>query len=114
MVWAVPRNPKGAYAVRMTMATEIAIFSFVGLVVLAPLGREYADLRRSSGFGRLSAFGTTLLVLPSIGVGFALALPLASRPALQWAVTVLAALLVYSASVAAVRSAARPAEARGR
>jgi uncharacterized membrane-anchored protein len=96
----------------MTMAAEIAIFSLVGLVVLAPLGREYADLRRSWGLGRLSALGTTLLVLPAIGVGFALALPLAAHPGLQWTVTVLAALLAYSASAAAVRSAASPAEAR--
>jgi hypothetical protein len=98
----------------MTMAAEIAIFSLVGLAVLAPLGREYADLRRSWGLGRLGAFGTTLLVLPSIGVGFALALPLASQPALQWTVTVLVALVVYSASAAAVRSAASPAEVRSR
>jgi ABC-type molybdate transport system permease subunit len=98
----------------MRMAAEIAALSLVGLVVLAPLGREYADLRRSWGLGRLTAFGTTLLVLPSIGVGFALALPLASRPVLQWTVTVLAAILVYSAAAVAVRSAASPAEARGR
>jgi hypothetical protein len=98
----------------MRMAAEIAALSLVGLVVLAPLGREYADLRRSWGLGRLTAFGTTLLVLPSIGVGFALALPLASRPVLQWTVTVLAAILVYSAAAVAVRSAASPGEARGR
>lgn len=99
----------------MTMASEIMIFLLVGLVVLAPLGREYADLRRSSGFSRLTAFGTTLLVLPALGVGFALALPLASQPALQWTVTVLSALLAYSVAVAAVRSAARPgAAARSR
>ncbi len=98
----------------MTMAAEIGILALVALVVLAPLGREYADLRRSWGFGRLAAFGTTLLVLPSIGVGFALALPLASRPALQWTTTVLVALIVYSVSAAAVRSAASPARARSR
>jgi ABC-type molybdate transport system permease subunit len=98
----------------MTMAIEIAVLSLVGVAVLAPLGHEYADLRRSWGFGRLSAFGTTLLVVPAIGIGFALALPLSSRPALQWTTTVLAALLVYSASAAAVRSAASPAEARSR
>jgi hypothetical protein len=94
----------------MILAAEIGALAFVGLVVVAPLGREYADLRRSRGFGRLAAFGTTLLVLPSIGVGFALSLPLASQPALQWGTTVAAALLVYSLAVAAVRSPEKPAE----
>jgi hypothetical protein len=98
----------------MTTALEIAVFSLVGLVLLAPLGREYADLRRSWGLGRLGAFGTTLLVLPATGVGFALGLPLVAQPVLQWTVTVLAALLVYSASAAAVRAVARPAAARAR
>jgi hypothetical protein len=98
----------------MTMAAEIAVFSLVGLVVLAPLGREYADLRRSWGFRRLTAFGTTMLVLPAIAIGFALGLPLASQPALQLATTVVVALLVYSASAAAVRSTATPAEAPSR
>jgi hypothetical protein len=98
----------------MTIAAGIALLSLAGLLVLVPLLKEYADLRRSWGLGRLSALGTTLLVLPSIGVGFALALPLASRPGFQWATTVLVGLLVYSASAAAVRSATRPAEADGR
>jgi hypothetical protein len=98
----------------MMLATEIGVLAFVGLVLVAPLGREYVDLRRSWGFGRLAALGTTLLVLPSLGVGFALTLPLASQPALQWATTVLAALLVYSLFAAVVRSSAEPAEARSR
>jgi hypothetical protein len=96
------------------VAAEIGALLFVGLVVVAPLGREYADLRRSSGLGRLAALGTTLLVLPSIGVGFALSMPLGSQPALQWATAVAAALLVYSAAVAAVRSSAEPAEESSR
>jgi hypothetical protein len=98
----------------MTTALEIVILSLVGLALLAPLAREYADLRRSSGLSRATALGTTMLVLPAIGIGFAVGLPLTSRPALQWIVTVLAALLVYSAAVAGVRSAASPAEARSR
>jgi hypothetical protein len=98
----------------MIVTAEIAALSLVGLVVAAPLGREYVDLRRSWGFGRLAALGTTLLVLPSIGIGFAFALPLSSRPALQWATTVVVALLVYSLTAAAVRSSASPAEARSR
>jgi hypothetical protein len=98
----------------MTMAAEIAALSFVGLAVLVPLGREYMDLRRSWRLGRLTAFGTTLLVLPATGVGFALGLPLASRPALQWTTIVLVALLVYSLSAAAVRATASPADARSR
>jgi hypothetical protein len=90
----------------MILAAEIALLSLVGVLVLAPLAREYTDLRRSWGFGRASALGTTLFVLPSLGIGFALALPLASRPALQWATTVVVALCVYSLSAAAVRSRA--------
>ncbi len=98
----------------MTTTAQIAIFSLLGLIVLAPLGREYADLRRSWGFSRRTAFGTTLLVLPSIGVGLALALPLGSRPALQYATAVLAGLVVYSVSAAVVRSSATPAEVHSR
>jgi ABC-type molybdate transport system permease subunit len=98
----------------MTLAAEIGALAFVGLVVVAPLSREYAALRRSSGFGRLAALGTTLLVLPSIGVGFALSLPFGSQPALQWAIAVVAALLVYSVAVAAVRTSTEPAEESSR
>jgi hypothetical protein len=114
MVRARRQIAKGADGVHMTMAAAIAILSLAGILVLVPLGKEYADLRRSWRLGRLSALGTTLLVLPSIGVGFALTLPLASWPALQWATTVLVALVFYSASAAAVRAASGPAEAGGR
>jgi hypothetical protein len=96
----------------MMLVTEVGALVLVGLVVIAPLGREYLDLRRSWGFGRLAALGTTLLVLPAIGVGLALSLPLASRPVLQWATTVVAALLAYSLFAAVVRISAEPVEAR--
>jgi hypothetical protein len=98
----------------MMLVAEVGVLVVVGLVVMAPLGREYLDLRRSWGFGRLAALGTTLLVLPAMGVGFALSLPLASEPALQWATTVVAALLAYSLFAAVVRSSAEPAQARSR
>lgn len=97
----------------MDMAAELMLLALAA-VVLAPLGREYVDLRRSWGLGRLAALGTTLLVLPALGIGFALALPLSSRPALQWTATVIVALLVYSLGAAAVRASAHPAEARDR
>ncbi|HEY7196925.1 MAG TPA: hypothetical protein VH306_07050 [Gaiellaceae bacterium] len=98
----------------MTVTTGIVLLVLAAIVILAPLGREYADLRRSFRLGRIAALGTTLLVVPSLAIGFALALPLSSRPALQWTTTVVVALLSYSLFAAAVRSAAKPAEARRR
>jgi len=85
---------------------DLIALAVVGAVVLAPLAREYADLRQAWGFGRLAALATTLLVLPSLGVGLALSLPLADRPALQWAVVVVVALVVYSLAAAGVRTTA--------
>jgi hypothetical protein len=93
---------------------EFGVLALLGLAVVAPLGREYLDLRRSWGLGPLAALGTTLLVVPAIGLGFALALPLASQPALQWATTVVAALLAYSLFAAIVRGSATPLAARSR
>jgi hypothetical protein len=81
----------------------------IGAVVLVPLAREYADFRRSWGLGRAGAFATTALVLPAFAVSFALSLPLASQPALQWAAIVGATLLVYSLAVRAVENAVEPA-----
>lgn len=81
----------------------------IGAVVLVPLAREYADFRRSWGLGRAGALATTALVLPAFAVSFALSLPLASRPALQWAAIVGATLVVYSLAVRAVENAVEPA-----
>lgn len=85
---------------------NLILLALVGTVVFAPLGREYADLRRASGLGRLAALATTLLVVPSLGVGLALSLPLADRPTLQWTATVVVAIVVYSLTVAGVRAQA--------
>ena len=85
----------------------------IGAVVLVPLAREYADFRRSWGLGRAGAFGTTALVLPAFAFSFALSLPLASQPALQWAAIVGATLLMYSLAVRAVENAVEPARERG-
>jgi hypothetical protein len=81
----------------------------LGAVVLLPLAREYVDFRRSWGLGRAGALATTGLVLPAFGAGFALSLPLGSRPGLQWAATVAATVLLYSVAVRAVEQTVEPA-----
>jgi hypothetical protein len=85
----------------------------LGAAVLLPLAREYVDLRRSWGLGRAGALATTALVLPALAAGFALSLPLASRPELQWGVTVVATLAIYSLAVRAVATAVEPAREPG-
>lgn len=90
------------------------VFAAIGAVVLVPLVREYAEFRRDWGLGRAGALATTALVLPSLAVGFALALPLAERPGIQWLVTVVATLAVYSAAVRAVEQVVEPAAEPGR
>jgi hypothetical protein len=89
---------------------HLILIAVVGIVVVAPLAREYADLRQAWGFGRLAALATTLLVLPSLGVGLVLSLPLADRPTLQWTTAVGAAVVFYSLAAAGIRATAeRPA-----
>ena len=85
---------------------NVILLAIIGGVVVAPLSREYADLRQAWGFGRLAALATTILVLPSLGIGLALSLPLADRPTLQWTVAVAGALVVYSLAAARVRAQA--------
>jgi ABC-type spermidine/putrescine transport system permease subunit II len=85
---------------------NLILLAIVGTVVVAPLAREYADLRQAWGLGRLAALATTLLVLPSLGIGLALSLPLAERPTLQWTAAVVLARVVYSLAAAAVRATA--------
>jgi hypothetical protein len=84
-------------------------------IILVPLLREYGDLRRSFGLSRVAAFATTSLVVPAFAVGLTLALPLQSRPALQWFATVVGTLAVYSLAIRAIAasaSAARTAPSR--
>ena len=81
----------------------------IGAVVLVPLAREYLDFRRSWGLGRTWALATTGLVLPAFAAGFAVSLPLGSRPGLQWAATVAVTLVLYSLAVRAVEQTLEPA-----
>jgi hypothetical protein len=93
----------------------MVVVTLLAGIVLLPLAREYGDLRRSFGLSRTAALATTSLVLPSFGVGLTLALPLQSRPALQWVATVVGTLVVYSLAtraIAASASAVRTAPSR--
>jgi hypothetical protein len=78
-------------------------------IILIPLWLEYGDLRRSFGLSRVAAFATTSLVAPAFAVGLTLALPLQSRPALQWAATVAGTLAVYSLATRAIAASASAA-----
>jgi len=85
----------------------------LGAIVLVPIAWEYADFRRSCGLSRLGALATTLLVVPSFAVSLALALPLASRPGLQWVATVVLTVVVYSLATRAVGATVGAARAPG-
>ena len=82
------------------------MLAFLAAVVLVPLGREYADLRRSYALSRLGALATTALVLPAFGVSLMLALPLADFPVAQWLATVATTFLVYSFATRAIVASA--------
>ena len=88
--------------------------ALVAGVVLVPLGREYADFRRTWGLSRLASFMTTLLVLPSLGVGLAVATRFAATFEVQWVATVAVTIALYSLAAAAVRNALEPARSPGR
>jgi hypothetical protein len=77
-------------------------------VVLLPLAREYADFR-TAGLARTAAMSTTLLLLPALAVGLAVALPLAARPAAQWALTVVVTVALYSVATRAILARASSA-----
>jgi uncharacterized membrane-anchored protein len=86
----------------------------VAALVVVPLCREYADFRRAWGLGRLGALGLTALVVPAVGIGVAVALPLAAWPLVQWGVTIAAALAAYSLAVRAAEAAVAPGRASSR
>jgi uncharacterized membrane-anchored protein len=90
---------------------SLGILAVAGLV-LVPLVREYADFRCAWGLGRAAALGVTGLVVPAVGIGVVVALPLAAWPYLQWGVTIAASLAAYSLAVRAVKAAVEPARAR--
>jgi hypothetical protein len=84
-------------------------------IVLVPLAREYADLRRSFELSRLGAFATTGLVFPAFAVSSALALPLSPHPVAQWLAIVMTTLVIYSLAARAIAaSASRAATAPSR
>jgi hypothetical protein len=87
---------------------NLLLLATLGAIVLVPLAREYADLR-AVGLARVSAVGTLSLLLPSLAVGLALTLPLAARPGLQWAVTVIVTVALYSAATRAILARASSA-----
>jgi hypothetical protein len=90
---------------------SLGILAVAGLV-LVPLAREYADFRRAWGLGRAAALGVTGLVVPAVGIGVVVALPLAAWPYVHWGVTIAASLAAYSLAVSAVEAAVEPARAR--
>ena len=87
---------------------SLLLLGSLAAVVLLPLAREYTDLRRR-GLARTSALGTVSLLVPAFSVGLALALPLAARPAAQWAATVVLTLAIYSAAARAILARASSA-----
>lgn len=84
----------------MELANAILVGA-MGAVVLVPLAREYADFR-TVGLTRAGALGVTVLLLPALAVGIALALPLAAEPVAQWAATVVVTVALYSAATRAI------------
>jgi uncharacterized membrane-anchored protein len=84
--------------------------AFLAAIVVVPLGREYADLRRSYSLSRLGALATTALVLPAFAVSLMLALPLADFPVAQWVATVGTTFFVYSFATRAIVASAASAE----
>ena len=92
---------------------SVVVLLLLGSVVVVPVAREYAEFRREWGFSRGAALVTTLLVVPALALGLAVALPLADTPAVQWTASVVVTLAAYSLGVAAVRPGA-PSRARRR
>ena len=84
--------------------------ALIAAVVLVPLGREYADFRRTWGLTRVGSLATTLLVLPALGVGLAIGLRFGGPVEIQWAATVAVTFAAYSLGTAAVRNALESAQ----
>jgi hypothetical protein len=80
---------------------NLIVVATVGAVVLVPLAREYVDFR-SDGLTRPASLATTLLLLPALVIGLALALPLAAQPLVQWTVTVVVTVALYSFATRAI------------
>jgi hypothetical protein len=93
----------------MVVAAMLLLLTALAVVILAPLAREYMDLRRTFGLSRVAALATTALVAPSFAVGVILALPLSAQPALQWVAIVCTTVVVYSMAARAIVSSATAA-----
>jgi hypothetical protein len=91
------------------MGPSMLVVALLAGIILVPLVSEYGDLRRSFGLSRVAAFATTSLVVPAFVLGLTLALPLQSRPALQWVATVVGTLAVYSLATRAIAASASAA-----
>ncbi|MDQ3865341.1 MAG: hypothetical protein M3304_00715 [Actinomycetota bacterium] len=96
----------------MSIVSALPPLAVVALAVVLPLVREYAEFRRDWGLGRLGAALAAATLFPSLALGFAVALPLAERPALQWAATVAVTMAAYTLATAAVRPALTEAPRR--
>ena len=79
-------------------------------IVLVPLGREYADLRRSFALSRMGAFATTALVLPAFAVATVTTQPLSAHPSAQWCAIVVVTFALYSLAARAIVASASSAE----
>jgi predicted PurR-regulated permease PerM len=87
---------------------DLFVVGIVAAVVVFPLAREYQDFR-AVGFTRGAALSTTLLLLPALAVGIALALPLGAEPVAQWTMTVVSTVAFYSAATRAILARASSA-----
>ena len=88
----------------------MGVLAALAAIVLVPLGREYADLRRSFGLGRVGAFATTALVAPAFAVAAVTSQPLAAHPPVQWCAIVVATFAIYSLATRAIVASASSAE----
>jgi hypothetical protein len=87
----------------------VGVLALVAAIVLVPLGREYADLRRRFGLGRMGAFATTALVMPAFALATVTTQPLAAHPSAQWCAIVLATFAIYSLATRAIVASASSA-----
>jgi hypothetical protein len=101
-------RPRGLGRYAYVELADIFVVGFLAAVVVLPLAREYQDFR-ATGLTRGAALSTTLLLLPSLTVGIALALPLRAEPAAQWAATVVLTVALYSAATRAILARASSA-----
>jgi hypothetical protein len=89
---------------------RMALLALLAGIILVPLAREYADLRRSFGLSRLAAFATTSLVFPAFALATALSLPWSAHPLAQWSATVATTLAIYSLAARMIAASASAAE----